>query len=172
MFREPAVRRATRFDMPAVAQLAASLVRFHHQLDPRRFLCLEPLEPGYERWLTHELDNPKAVVLVAETPPHPHAPAHAHKPPAILGYAYGRMEPRDWNALLDTAGVLHDLYVADNARTQGVGAALVNTIARELKTLGAPHIILHTATQNAAAQRLFEKLGFRRTMVEMTRETE
>ena len=165
MIREPTIRRATRFDMSAVAQLAARLVRYHHELDPSRFLCAEPLEPGYERWLLHELDNAKAIVMVAERP------ALGPKPPAILGYAYGRMEPRDWNALLDAAGVLHDVYVADDARTHGVGAALVEAVARELKEMGAPRIVLHTATKNAAAQRLFEKLGFRRTMVEMTRET-
>lgn len=165
MSREPLVRRATRFDMRAVAALAARLVRFHHQLDPQRFLCTEPLEPGYERWLAHELENPKAIVVVAEEP------EHGPRPAKLLGYAYGRMEARDWNALLDACGVLHDVYVADDARSRGVGAALVEAVARELTEMGAPRVVLHTATQNAAGQRLFEKLGFRRTMVEMTRES-
>jgi ribosomal protein S18 acetylase RimI-like enzyme len=35
---------------------------------------------------------------------------------------------------------------------------------------GAPRVVLGTAEQNEPAQRLFERLGFRRTMVEMTRE--
>jgi hypothetical protein len=35
---------------------------------------------------------------------------------------------------------------------------------------GAPRIVLHTAASNADAQALFARLGFRRTMVEMTRE--
>jgi RimJ/RimL family protein N-acetyltransferase len=39
-----------------------------------------------------------------------------------------------------------------------------------LKEHGAPRVILGTAEQNVAAQRLFARLGFRRTMVEMTRE--
>ena len=36
---------------------------------------------------------------------------------------------------------------------------------------GAPRVVLHTAALNEAAQRFFERLGFRRTMIEMTRES-
>jgi ribosomal protein S18 acetylase RimI-like enzyme len=164
MTAAPTIRRATKADLPAVARLAAKLVRLHHAFDPRRFLCEEPIEPGYERWFHHELANPKAVVLVAER-------AEGERGPAvIIGYAYGRMEPRDWNALLDACGWLHDVYVDEDARSAGAGRALVEATARELSAMGAPRLMLQTASQNATAQRLFEKLGFRRTMVEMARE--
>jgi ribosomal protein S18 acetylase RimI-like enzyme len=36
--------------------------------------------------------------------------------------------------------------------------------------MGAPRVLLHTAVQNEQAQALFSKLGFRSTMLEMTRE--
>ena len=39
-----------------------------------------------------------------------------------------------------------------------------------LKSRGAPRVVLSTAEQNEHAQRLFASAGFRRTMVEMTRE--
>jgi ribosomal protein S18 acetylase RimI-like enzyme len=39
-----------------------------------------------------------------------------------------------------------------------------------LRSRGAPRVVLGTAERNSAAQRLFEKLGFRRTIIEMTRE--
>jgi ribosomal protein S18 acetylase RimI-like enzyme len=176
MPRSATIRPAVKDDMPAVGQLAARLVRFHHALDPRRFLCVEPVEPGYQRWLTHELSDPKAVLVVAEEAGtgagETAAPGGAAvgSPGTIVGYAYGRLEPRDWNALLDAFGALHDVYVAEEARAQGIGAALVEAVARELKLLGAPRIVLSTATQNSAAQRLFDRLGFRPTMIEMTRE--
>jgi ribosomal protein S18 acetylase RimI-like enzyme len=51
-----------------------------------------------------------------------------------------------------------------------VGAKLVLETCRRLEALGAPRVLLHTAVQNEAAQALFEKLGFRSTMIEMTRE--
>jgi ribosomal protein S18 acetylase RimI-like enzyme len=152
------VRPAARADMPAVARLAAALVRQHHAFDPRRFLCIEPMEPGYSRWLTRELDNEEAIVLVAE------------EDGEILGYAYAALVPRDWNSLLDACGTLHDVYVAEEARGRGIGSALVEDVTARLRALGAPRLVLHAAAQNAAAQRLFERLGFRRTMIEMTRE--
>lgn len=158
------LRRATGADLPAVARFAADLVRLHHALDPRRFLREEPIEPGYERWLRHELSNPDVVLLVAERT------ARDGASPALLGYAYARLEPRDWYSFLDACGRLHDVYVLEEARTAGVGAALVEAAARELKAMGAPRMVLETASRNLPAQRLFEKLGFRPTMVEMTRE--
>ncbi|XXX78097.1 GNAT family N-acetyltransferase [Sorangium sp. So ce134] len=155
------VRAATRADMPEVARFAAQLVRLHHALDPHRFLCLEVIEPGYERWLTRELENPDATIVVAE---------QGGAKPALVGYAYGRREPRDWNSLLDACGALHDIYVAEPARRLGAGAMLLEDVLARLRALGAPRVVLHTATQNAAAQRLFERFGFRRTMIEMTLE--
>jgi RimJ/RimL family protein N-acetyltransferase len=43
---------------------------------------------------------------------------------------------------------------------------------KRLVALGAPRVVLHTAAKNEAAQRMFAKLGWRPTMVEMTREVE
>jgi ribosomal protein S18 acetylase RimI-like enzyme len=152
------VRPAAAADMPAVARLAARLVRFHHALDPRRFMCQEPIEPGYERWLRQELADAEAVILVAE------------RAGAIAGYAYGRLEGRDWMSLLDAHGALHDVLVDEGARGAGIGAALVEAMCARLLALGASRVVLHTAATNEAAQRLFAGHGFRPTMIEMTRE--
>lgn len=61
------VRRAAAADMPAVATYAARLVRLHHSLDPLRFFVQEPVEEGYRWWLSKELRNSAAVILVATT---------------------------------------------------------------------------------------------------------
>jgi ribosomal protein S18 acetylase RimI-like enzyme len=39
-----------------------------------------------------------------------------------------------------------------------------------LEALGAPRILLNAMVENESAQRLFASVGFRPTMVEMTRE--
>ncbi len=156
------VRPATRADLPAVARLAAKLVRLHHRFDPARFLCLEPLEPGYEHFLGHELEDDDAVIFVAA--------ARGERGERVLGYAYGRLEPRDWNELLDACGKLHDLYVDEEARGHGAASALVEAVVARLEAKGAPRVLLLSATPNVAAQKLFARLGFRPTMVEMTRE--
>jgi ribosomal protein S18 acetylase RimI-like enzyme len=149
------VRSATAADMPAIARLAARLVRQHHALDPERFMIFEPVEPSYERYLTGELNDPDAVVLAAV------------RGESVAGYAYGRMEPRDWNALRDACGALHDIYVDEGVRRQGTARLLLEEMIRRLEAKGAPRVVLMTAWGNTAAQRLFESFGFRRTMVEM-----
>jgi ribosomal protein S18 acetylase RimI-like enzyme len=47
---------------------------------------------------------------------------------------------------------------------------LLDATVALLKSLGAPQLVLWTAEGNEAAQRLFTSAGFRRTMVEMTRD--
>jgi ribosomal protein S18 acetylase RimI-like enzyme len=154
------VRAMTAADLPAAAALAGKLVRMHYELDPLRYLHLPNPEAGYARYFAGELESDRVVLLVAE------------RGESIVGYAYGRLEPRSYNELLDTAGKLHDVLVDESARGHGVGEALVTEMVRRLTERGAPRVVLLTAVQNEAAQHLFKELGFRTTMLEMTREAE
>jgi ribosomal protein S18 acetylase RimI-like enzyme len=157
---EVTVRRAVEGDLARVALLAGQLVRMHHETDPARFLLVERVEEGYARWFKRELARAEAVVLVASI---------ASAPAEIAGYAYGSLEDRDWNMLLDTHGAIHDVFVASGARRRGVGHALVGALAAALEKLGAPRLVLSTMVSNEAAQRVFRACGFRPTMLEMTR---
>jgi ribosomal protein S18 acetylase RimI-like enzyme len=140
--RDPAntIRLATPDDLPGIARLAAELVRYHHALDPDRYLLVEPVEAGYARFLASEIKDPRVVLLAAED----------EGSREIVGYAYGRLEPRDWNMLLESHGALHDVLVAKGARKTGVGEALVREMCARLEALGAPRVL--------------------RTMIEMTRD--
>ena len=140
--------------------MAAALVREHHRLDSQRFMLVEPVEVGYRDWLGKEITRRGALILVAE------------EDLEIVGYAYGALESRNWNDLLDACGKLHDVYVVDGARRRGLATRLVESMLLELKALGAPRIVLMSADGNRAAQGFFQSLGFRRTMIEMTRELE
>ena len=163
--RQTIVRTATVEDIPRVAALAAQLVRLHHALDPLRFIIFEPIEPGYGRYLREQLDAAEAVILVAVEP----ADDGGER---IVGYCFGRTEERDWVALRDACGVLHDVLVDASARRLGVAEQLVRAMCEALRAKGAPRVVLMTAALNEGAQALFRKLGFRSTMVEMTRESE
>src|SRR5689334_18312932 len=93
--RSCVVRPAGPDDVRALGALGAKLARAHHAWDPQRFfLPEEPVEDGYAWWLGKELENPRAVILAAVA-------ARGR----VVGYAYGRIEPRDWNALRDRCGV-------------------------------------------------------------------
>lgn len=158
------IRPATKADLPAVARLAAELVRLHHALNPARFFLTERIEEGYEWFLFTELARKESIILVAEQPgeePDQHE---------ILGYAWGRLEPRDWMELRDACGRLHEIFVNPAGRRLGVGKRLVEQIIEWLEARGAPRVILTSASNNEGAHRFFESFGFRQTMVEMTRE--
>lgn len=157
------IREATEADLPALARLGARLARMHHRMDPRRFFVVPGMEKGYAWWLGKERKSRKAVVLAAVRP----GRGGSEK---IVGYAYGRIEPRDWNALRDTCGVGIDLMVEPKARRSGVGSALVEALCEALARRGAPRVVIEVASENPQAQEVFAGLGFRPTMLEMTRE--
>jgi ribosomal protein S18 acetylase RimI-like enzyme len=152
------VRDAREDDLDDVSKLAARLVRLHHAFDPQRFFLQEPVEEGYRWWLGRELSNKSAIVLVATLDER------------VAGYLYATIEARDWNLLLDKHAGLHDIYVDDALRAKGVGEALMRAAIERFEERGVPRVVLMSATKNEAAQRLFARVGFRPTMVEMTRE--
>lgn len=155
------IRPATPADLPALGRLGALLVRRHHDFDPRRFIDATPrTERGYAAYLGSQLGAPGVIVLVAEDDGE------------VLGYAYGGIEGQDYMSLRGPAGVLHDLVVDPSHRGRGVGQLLLEAAAAALEARGAPQIVLSTAERNEAAQRLFAHAGFRRTMVEMTRDVD
>lgn len=154
----------TSADLPAVGKLAAKLVAMHYGFDPKRFIHLPHAEAGYARYFASQLDQDDVVLLVAEHE------ACASAGTRVCGYAYGRLEPISYDELREPCGKLHDVYVDERARSLGIGKALVNDVVARLSAKGAPRVLLLTAAQNESAQRLFRSLGFRTTMLEMTRE--
>lgn len=56
--------------------------------------------------------------------------------------------------------LLSDLFTAPEARGQGVGRLLMNAARAFALSTGAKGMVLETATDNFAAQRLYESLGY------------
>jgi ribosomal protein S18 acetylase RimI-like enzyme len=153
------IRSAQRSDLSAIGRLGALLVRTHHEFDPRRFIAATPqTEHGYGSYLGTQLQAPNVVILVAE------------REGDVVGYTYAGVEGTDYMALRGPAGVLYDIVVEASHREHGVGQRLLDATIAALQTRGVPHIVLSTAEKNESAQRLFARAGFRRTMVEMTRD--
>jgi ribosomal protein S18 acetylase RimI-like enzyme len=154
------IRRAEERDLEAVGRLGARLLRAHHEFDPLRFMApRENTEEGYAWFLGTQLRRDGVVVFVAE------------QAGQVVGYVYAGIEPQSWKELREEAGFIHDLYVDETARRRGVASELLEAAADWLAERGMPRIVLWTAAPNEAARRLFERLGFRHTVTEMTRET-
>ena len=155
------VRPAVAADRAAVGRLGALLVSEHHEFDPRRFIAPIPnLSERYGDFLIGQSKRAEMRVLVAQ------------REGAVVGYAFGGMEGNDYMALRGPAGVIYDLVVDPDHRRQGIGQVLLAAVLDALAELGAPRALLFTADKNHVAQSLFDKAGFRRTMIEMTVELE
>lgn len=155
------IRRAVEQDAAALGRLGALLMRTHYGFDPQRFLAPGAgAEAGYGRFLRSQLREDDAAVFVAE------------KDGAVVGYVFAGLEPLSWKELRDACGFIEDVAVDEAGRRAGIATALIEAAVAWLRSRGAPRVILWTAEQNTPARRLFERLGFRPTMVEMTRELE
>jgi ribosomal protein S18 acetylase RimI-like enzyme len=153
------IRPARPADAPALGRLGAYLVAEHHAFDPKRFIAPLPnLAERYGSFLVSQIERPDMIVLVAE------------RDGAVVGYAYAGVEGSDYMALRGPAGVLYDLVVDPGHQRQGIGTKLLDAALADLARLGAPRVVLFTADKNHVAQAMFDGAGFRRTMIEMTRE--
>jgi ribosomal protein S18 acetylase RimI-like enzyme len=153
------VRHAKATDLATIGRLGALLVKEHHDFDSRRFLApTDRTLAGYAAFLGTQLEDPQAAVLVADD--------HGK----VIGYTYATLEDYDYMMLRGPAGILQDIIVEPEQRGRGVGRLLLEATLAHLEARGAPRVILSTAEQNEPAQRLFASVGFRRTMIEMTRE--
>ncbi|MFL5499995.1 MAG: GNAT family N-acetyltransferase [Gemmatimonadaceae bacterium] len=155
------IRRATSADVPTIGGLGGLLVQTHHDFDAKRFIPSTPETPArYGSFLGSQLAKRGVIVLVAE------------KKGQVVGYTYAGIEGWDYMSLRGPAGVLYDIVVDPAHRGKGIGRMLLDATLDALERGGARQVVLSTAQQNEPAQRLFTSAGFRRTMIEMTRELE
>ena len=131
----------------------------HHDFDLERFIAAPSrTEKAYGSFLGTQLGDPNIIILIAE------------QDGEVLGYTYSGVEGNDYMALRGPAGVLYDIVVDPGHRRNGVGQMLLDATVAALKAKGAPRVVLSTAEKNVVAQRFFDRAGFRRTMIEMTKE--
>ena|SRR5690349_10786107 len=150
------IRPASKSDAAALGRHGAALMRQHHASDPRRFILTEHPEEGYGRFLVSQLANPDMLVLVAE------------RADGVVGYVLAGLEPISWRDLRGPCGFIHDLFVHESARREGVGQSLLRDAIAWAHSRGRTQVVLWSKSGNEGAQRLFAKVGFRDTMVEMT----
>ena len=155
----PIIREATAADVPALGRLGAVLMRTHYDFDRLRFMSPgENPDAGYAEFLATQIHRSDVVIVVADIEGE------------IAGYAYAGIEPLSWKELRDEAGFIHDVVVDEQSRGAGIATGLVDAAVAWLRARGVARVILWTAESNITAQDLFSRLGFRRTMVEMTLE--
>ncbi|ENN88417.1 acetyltransferase [Rhizobium freirei PRF 81] len=155
------IRPAVRTDAAVLGHYGASLMSLHSEWDQERFISAGPSTPEkYAQWLSSQVALDDVVVLVAEDRGF------------VIGYVYAALEGADYMTLRGPAAVIHDIFVNPDRRREGVGRGLLERAISTLSRKGAPRIILSTAYKNEGARSLFERMGFRATMIEMTKDCE
>jgi GNAT superfamily N-acetyltransferase len=155
------IRDATHADLPAVGQLAGQLVRMHHAYDPARWLLVDGVETGYARFFASQLGTRDTIILVAQDE------QDDEENSEIVGYAYAGLEDRNWAELRDACARLHDVFVVERVRRQGLARRMLRECIQRLTVLGAPLAVTTTAFQNEGSQALLRSLGFRPAALEM-----
>ena len=97
-------------------------------------------DPWSEASVASELENPLSLWLTAA------------RGEAVLGYVGSQ-------SVLGEADMMN-LAVSPEARRQGIGRALVLTLAERLRENGVHSLTLEVRASNAPARKLYESLGF------------
>ncbi|MDO5534780.1 MAG: GNAT family N-acetyltransferase [Propionibacteriaceae bacterium] len=138
---EVTVRPATSGDAPAITAIYnASVAVDTASWDE------DPETPQRRAQWLQERDQAGDVVLVAE------------RDGAVVGYAgYGPFRPKSGYRLTRE----HSVYLADDARGQGIGRLLLTALIEAARARGVHALIGGLSQENIASLRLHEALGFR-----------
>jgi ribosomal protein S18 acetylase RimI-like enzyme len=158
------IRPATAADVPAVAKMVDKLAAVHEQWDAARYDYKANVGDMYLRWLTARAEDSNSVFLVAE-----HERLRAERP-FLAGFIVGTIEKPIPIYRIERFGFIHDLWVDEAYRHEGVGRQMTMLAIERFGAMGVKQVRLETAAANDVARTLFESCGFRVATVEMLME--
>ena len=136
---EVEIAQATPADVGAVAPLFDAYRRFYKQ---------PPNEEAARRFLFARLSKGESVLFLALQGNN------------AVGFVH--LYPVFSSTNLTRQWILNDLYVTHEARKHGVGRALMDRARQFAENTQADGLTLETAADNHTAQRLYERLGWKR----------
>lgn len=154
------IRPASPDDVPAILPLIARLVEVMQTNDPQKYGSDDEAHEMYRGWLRNLIEQGRAVILVADAAGH-------NEPARVIGFIIGTIEREIPIYRLKEFGFLHDLWVEESYRHEGVGRQLVIEAVERFTHLGVKQIRLDVLVGNGPARKLFAACGFRDTVIEM-----
>lgn len=115
----------------------------------RQFYKYAPDIEGARRFIAERLRNGESVIFLA-----------LDESGKALGFT--QLYPTFSSTTLQPMWILNDLYVRSDCRKGGVASALMERARQLGLETGAVELMLETAVDNFTAQRLYEKLGWKR----------
>ena len=149
------IRPARVDDVEHVLPLVKKIVALHERWDAPRFAAREGVEQMYAGWLTRRCDDAEGVFLVAE------------RDGAIVGFLIATVDDNIPIYTLERFGFVHDVWVDEAYRNEGVGRSMTMLMLERFKAMGVTQVRLDTAAENNVARAMFAQCGFRPSTVEM-----
>jgi ribosomal protein S18 acetylase RimI-like enzyme len=154
------IRPAKPPDVPQVLPMVAKICALHESWDPAKYGFLPNPQDRYSRWLTSRCDDPRSVFLVAE------------RESKIVAFLIGTIDDEIPIYRVRQYGFIHDLWVEDQYRHEGIARQMVMLAVEKFKAMGVTQVRLDTAAANDPARKLFASCGFRPSTTEMLLELE
>lgn len=133
------IRRATPADLDLVAPLFDAY---------RQFYACSPDRELARRFVGERLERGESVIFVAVVDG--------------KGVGFVQLYPTFTSVGARRAWILNDLFVAQEARRQGVGRLLMDAARRMAEETGAAWLELATAKDNARAQAIYHRCGYKK----------
>jgi len=156
------IRPATAADVPHLLPMVQKICALHQSWDPAKYGFKPDPQERYRHWLTQRAGDPRSVFLVAEAD---HG-APGEKP-NLVGFLIATIEKEIPIYELHEYGFIHDLWIEEDYRHEGLGRQMTMLAVEKFTALGVPQIRLDTATANDPARALFASCGFRPSVIEM-----
>ncbi|HSU65703.1 MAG TPA: GNAT family N-acetyltransferase [Tepidisphaeraceae bacterium] len=152
------IRPATPEDVPAVLPMVRKIAGMHEALDAAKYGFRSDPGEMYRGWLTSHARGRKSVFLVADA---------GGSPPKLAGFLIGTIEHEIPIYRVEQFGFVHDVWVEEDYRNEGVGRQLVTMAVERFGDLGVEQVRCDTSWKNEIARNLFTACGFRPSVVEM-----
>ena len=164
------IRPATASDIPNMLPMIAKISALHQSWDEAKYGFLPNPEQRYQPWLKQLLKNPRNLCLVAEIPIADRSSSSDTS--TLVAFLIATVEREIPIYTLQEFGFIHDLWVEEEHRQEGIARQLVQQAIDHFTHIGIQQIRLDTAAKNDIARKLFAACGFRVSMVELLSELE
>ena len=150
MSNEIKIREAVKNDLPVLLQFEQQVVKAERPFDP----TIKNSDVSYYD-LEALILNPRAIVLVA---------CEEEK---IVASGYAVEKPARPYLDHKTYAYLGFMYTEPAYRGQGINGKIVTSLQEWASSVGLTEIRLHVYSENEPAIRAYEKVGFKKHMIEM-----
>jgi ribosomal protein S18 acetylase RimI-like enzyme len=156
------IRPARSSDLTEILPMIAKICALHKEWDQAKYGFLPNPEQLYKNWLGRIIKSSADLCLVAEI--------ETEDADSLVGLLIATAEQEVPIYRLKQFAFVHDLWVEENYRKQGIARQMVLGAIAHFSNQGIEQIRLDTAMANENARQLFASCGFRVSTVEMLME--